>query len=118
MIRSPWNDLGPSLLLAVGVVAGQAAQAAWSDLAGTAVLALAVLAADALAARWRGSASRPSPPAWILAAAFVIAGALALLREPGHTGSLIPVFGLGAWTVFFMPGRRPRSAKEDACSLS
>ncbi|HTA64043.1 MAG TPA: hypothetical protein VK753_00940 [Xanthomonadaceae bacterium] len=124
MTRKFWNDLAPSLLLAGGIVAGQAAQAAWSDLAGTSVLAFSVLAADGLAAKLRGMSPRPSLPAWILVCAFTLAGGLALLREPGHTGSLIPLLGLGAWTTFFMPGgdrRKPRAlpdriSKEPPCS--
>ncbi len=118
MTRNRWQDLGPTALLALGIVAGQAAQAAWNDLAGTAVLASALLAADLLAARSRGAAARPSPPACVLASAIVAAGALALLREPGHTGSLIPLFGLGAWTSLFMPGGRLRRARQDACPRS
>lgn len=113
-----WQDLAPSALLALGIVAGQAAQAAWNDLAGTAVLALALLGADALAGRLGRAATRPSPPARVLAAAFVVAGALALLREPGHTASLIPLFGLGAWTSLFMPGGRLQESREASCSLS
>ena len=113
-----WQDLGPSALLALGIVAGQAAQAAWNDLAGTAVLALALLAADALAAHARRVVVRPSLPARVLAVAFVVAGALALLREPGHTGSLIPLLGLGAWTSLFMPGGRLQGRKDSLCPPS
>ncbi len=97
-----WRDLGPSLLLAGGIVAGQSAQAAWFDLAGTSLLATCLLLADAWSARLRGMPARPSLSAWILGCAFTLAGLLAMLREPGHTGSLIPVLGLGAWTVLFM----------------
>jgi len=104
------RDLGPSLLLAGGIVAGQSAQAAWSDLAGTSLLAASLLLADALAARMRGMSPRPSPPAWILASTCVLVGLLALLRQPGHTASLIPVLGLGAWTVLFMRGGTQRIA--------
>jgi hypothetical protein len=112
--RRIWRDLGPSLLLAGGILAGQSAQAAWSDLAGTAALALCMLLADALAARVRGMPTRPSLPAWILASTCVAVGLLALLREPGHTGSLIPVLGLGAWTVLFLRDGRPRAT----CSIA
>ena len=116
MARQFWNDFGPSLLLAGGIVAGQAAQEAWCDLAGTSVLAVGVLAADALAARLRGQPATPSLPAWILAGTFALLGCLALLRAPGHTGSLIPLLGLGAWTVFFMPNRNRRMPGKSACS--
>lgn len=116
MARKFWNDLAPSLLLACGIVAGQAAQSAWFDLAGTSVLAFSVLAADALAARLHGKSAHPSFPAWILACAFTLAGCLALLRAPGHTGSLIPLLGLGAWTAFFMPNNNRRAPEESACS--
>ena len=105
-----WRDLGPSLLLAGGIVAGQSAQAAWFDLAGTSVLALSLLCADALAARVRGIPLRPSLPAWVLGITFLMAGCLALLREPGHTDSLIPILGLGAWTVLFMRGDSRRKS--------
>lgn len=108
MKRQKWRDLGPSLLLAGGIVAGQSARTAWSDLAGTSLLALCLLFADALAARLRNMPPRPSLPAWILASTCVLVGLLALLREPGHTASLIPVLGLGAWTVLFMRDGKPR----------
>ncbi len=114
MTRPIWRGIGPSLVLAAGIVAGQSAQAAWSDLAGTALLASCLLLADAWAARLRGMPARPSLPAWILASAFVLAGLLALLREPGHTGSLIPVLGLGAWTVLFLRDGKPRTT----CTLA
>ncbi|MEO7477752.1 MAG: hypothetical protein ABIT64_00780 [Lysobacteraceae bacterium] len=104
------RDLAPSLLLACGIVAAQSAQSTWSALAGTLLLALALLAADALATRLHGTAARPSIAAMILAVACVFAGSIALLREPGHAASLIPVFGLGAWVVLFMPGGSRRSA--------
>jgi hypothetical protein len=102
MTNSRWRDLVPTLVLALSIVAGQSAQKTWSDLAGTCILAFGVLAADALAMRSRESATRPSPAAWVLASSFVFAGCLALLRAPGHTGSLIPLLGLGAWVAFFM----------------
>lgn len=103
-----WHDLGPNLLLAGGIVAGQSAQAAWFDLAGSSLLAACLLLADALMARVRGMPPKPSLAACILASAFVLAGLLALLREPGHTGSLIPVLGLGAWTILFLrDGKSP-----------
>jgi hypothetical protein len=109
MTASRWRDLGPSLALALGILAGQSAQSAWSDLAGACVLAIGVLVADALARRSRDASPRPSLAAWVLAGSFVLAGCLALLREPGHTGSLIPLLGLGAWTAFFMGDGRRRS---------
>jgi hypothetical protein len=110
MKRRIWRDLGPSLLLAGGIVAGQSAQAAWFDLAGTSLLAMSMLLADALAARVRGMPPRPSLPAWILAFAFALTGLLAMLREPGHTGSLVPVLGLGAWTVLFLRDGNTRTS--------
>ncbi|HEV2606374.1 MAG TPA: hypothetical protein VGT79_00185 [Xanthomonadaceae bacterium] len=103
-----WRDLGPSLLLAGGIVAGQSAQAAWSDLAGASLLALCLLLADALATQMLGMSPRPSLPAWILASTCVLVGLLTMLREPGHAGSLIPLLGLGAWTVLFMRDGKPR----------
>jgi hypothetical protein len=109
MTNSRWRDLIPSLVLALSIVAAQSAQKTWSDLAGTCVLALGVLIADALARRSYSAPPRISRAAWVLATSFVIAGCLALLRAPGHTGSLIPLLGLGAWTAFFMDtGRRDR----------
>jgi hypothetical protein len=116
MTRKFWSDLAPSLLLAGGIVAGRAAQAAWSDLTGTLVLALSLLSADALAAKLRGMSPHPSLPAGILACAFFLAGCLAFLREPGHTGSLIPLLGLGTWTALFMRSGDRRMQAGAACS--
>lgn len=104
-----WQDLVPSAVLALGIVAAQAARSAWHDVAAMAVLAFALLAADALSLRLRGGSLRPSQASWVLAAGFVLAGALAALRAPGHDGSLITVFGLGAWAVFFSGGPRRRA---------
>jgi hypothetical protein len=104
-----WRDLGPSLLLASGIVAGQSAQSSWSDLAGASLLGLCLLVADALSARMRGMPTKPSLPAWIMAYTCGLVGILAMLREPGHTGSLIPVLGLGAWAVLFMRDGKPRA---------
>jgi len=108
MKRQAWRDLGPSLLLAGGIVAGQCVQAAWTDLAGTSLLALCLLVADSFAAQIRKLPPRPSLSACLLASTCLLMGLLAMLREPGHTGSLIPVLGLGAWTVLFMRGGRAR----------
>ncbi|HEY2344822.1 MAG TPA: hypothetical protein VGH80_02940 [Xanthomonadaceae bacterium] len=105
MKRTFWHDLAPSAVLALGIVAGQAAQSALNDAAGTSVLAFSLLCADALSLRMRRMPARPSPAAEILAIAFVFAGCLALQREPGHDGSLIPLLGMGAWTVFFTQRR-------------
>ncbi len=116
MTRKFWNDLAPSLLLAGGIVAGQAAQVRWFDLAGTLVLALSVLVADTIAALLRARPAQPSLPAWIRGCAFTLAGCLALLREPGHTGSLIPLLGLGAWVALFMRNGEWLASEESACS--
>ena len=109
-----WRDLGPSLLLAGGIVGGQSVQVAWFDLAGTSLLALCLLVADALAARIRRMPPRPSLPAWILASTCVLTGLLATLRGPGHTSSVSPALGLAAWTVLFMRDGEPRMSCRSA----
>ncbi len=107
------RDFAPSLLLASGIVAAMSVQAACSDLAAMCLLAVAMLAADTLAARLYGALLRPSCAAVVLAVACCLAGCIAMLREPGHTASLIPVFGLGAWVALFMPGG---SRRDDCCT--
>ena len=110
MTRRIARDLAPSLLLACGIVAAQSAQSTWSALAGALLLAFSLLAADALAARMHGASPLPSPAAVVLSVACVFAGCIAMLREAGHADSLMPVFGLGAWVVLFMPGGSRRNA--------
>ena len=110
------RELAPSLLLACGIIAAQSAQSTWSCLAGMLLLAIAVLAADTCAARLHGTALRPTLAAMLLAMTCVFAGSIAMLREPGHAASLIPVFGLGAWVVLFMPGGSLRNTCRIAAS--
>jgi hypothetical protein len=116
MTRKYWLDLTPSLLVGIGIilatlVAVLAAKSGSLILAAPLVLALAVVGADVLARRLRGASSGLSPAALILAAAFLLAGAIVASRDPSLVSSLIPIIGVTAWVALLMrPGATVRPA--------
>jgi hypothetical protein len=120
MTQKNWFDLGPSLLLAVGVVVSTliavlAAKSGWLVLAGPLCLALSVVGADVMASRLRGEQSpRPSWPALLLGATFLVVGWIVALRDP----NLVKMFILSesgvAWAVLLM---RPKGRRY-ACSFA
>ncbi|MBI3714579.1 MAG: hypothetical protein HY255_01145 [Betaproteobacteria bacterium] len=103
MNRNPWRDLGPSLLLAVGILAATLA-GVHARLAGPVTLALAVAAADALYYRLRGRAFRPSRAGLLLAGVIAMIGAIVTLLDAGSPPTLIPTLGMAAWVT--LPLRR------------
>ena len=107
--------LGPSLLVAVGIVVSTfiavlAAESGWLVLAGPLLLALAVVGADVLDSRLRGKPSGPSAAALILGGAFVLAG-LIVVRDPTLVKTLIPIVGVAAWVVLLRPANRPNACR-------
>jgi hypothetical protein len=113
MTRKSRLDLGPSLLLAVGMVgstfiAGRAAHAGWWVLAGPLLLALSAVGADVLSSRLRGRSSGPSAAALILGSALFLAGWIVALRDPGLVKALIPDLGVAAWIVVLLPSKGER----------
>ena len=109
MTRKYWFELGPSLLVGVGIVvstlvAVMATNFGWLVLAGPLLLALAVVSADVLASRLRGETSGPSAAALILSTAFLLAGLIVAIRDPGLVQALIPIIGAGSWVTLL---RRP-----------
>jgi hypothetical protein len=104
MKRVDWIELGPSFVVASGMVvamevathvAGRVAQTMGS----VAVLAAAALAADVWNRQLCGRSARPSWAALLLIGGF--AGASAILMD-GNVGSLrtmIPLFGIVSWTT-------------------
>lgn len=116
MARKYLLALGPSLLMAVGIVvstfvAGLAAASGWLVLSGPLLLALMVVGADVLDSRLRGRRSWPSPAAAIVGGASVLAG-LIVVRDPNLVKTLIPLVGMAAWVVLLRPSDRP-----GACSI-
>lgn len=98
MTRKYWLELGPSLLVGAGIVVSTliavlAAQAGWLVMAGPLLLALAVVSADVLDSRVRGESSGPSVASLMLGGAFLLAGLIVTLRDPGLVKTLIPVIG-------------------------
>jgi hypothetical protein len=109
MARKYWLDLGPSLLVGVGIVvatfvAALAAESGWLVLAGPLLLALAVVGADVLGSRLRGKSLRPSWTALLLGGSFLWAGLIVALRDPILVKTLIPVVGVTAWPALMRPG--------------
>jgi hypothetical protein len=113
MARKYWLDLGPSLLVGVGIVvatfvAALAADSGWFVLAGPLFLALAVVGADMLSSRLRGKSSRPSWTALLLGGSFLWAGLIVAFRDPSLVKTLIPVVGVAAWPVLLLRPGSPR----------
>jgi hypothetical protein len=113
MTRKSWLTLGPSLLLAVGMVgatfiAGRTAHAGWWVLAGPLLLALSVVGADVLSSRLQGRSSGPSAAALILGGALFLAGWIVALRDPSLVKALIPDLGVAAWITVLLPARGGR----------
>lgn len=113
MTRKCWFNLGPSLLVGVGIlvstlVAVLAAESGWMVLAGPLLLALAFVGADMLDSRQRAESAHPSPGALILGGAILLAGLIVTLRDPSLVKTLIPVIGPTVWvTLLLRPdGRR------------
>ena len=123
MARNRWYDLGPSLLLGVGIVgsalvAALAAKYRWGSegwvLIGPLFLGLAVVGADALKARLSGQSFRPSHAALLVGGAFLLAGSIVTLRDPGLFKTLIPLLGAASWVALLVPPdpqRRPCGAR-------
>jgi uncharacterized membrane protein SirB2 len=115
MTRKYWPDLGPSLLVGIGIVVATfvsvlAAKSGWLVLAGPLVLALTVVGADVLGSRLRGKSSRPSWTALLVAGSFLLAGVIVALRDPILVKTLVPVIGTTAWMPLLLRPGSPRKA--------
>ena len=113
MARKYWLELGPSLLVAAGIVAAtfvaaRAAESGWLVLAGPLLLALTVVGADVLGSRLRGKPSRPSWTALFIGGSFLLAGLIVALRDPSLVKTLIPVIGVTAWPALMLRSGSPR----------
>jgi hypothetical protein len=102
MKRVNWMELGPSLVVASGIVAamgvathvaGRAAQ----TLGSMAVLAAATLAADVWNRQLRGRSTRPSWAALIPVGGFAGASAILMNGNVGSLRTMIPLFGIVSW---------------------
>lgn len=107
MTRKAWLELGPSLLVAAGVllstfVAVRTAESRAWVLTAPVLLALALVGADILTARLRGEASGPSPAALLLAGAVVFASAILALRDPALVKMFLPITGAGMWVPLLL----------------
>lgn len=117
MTRKHWVDLGPSLVVAAGIIVSSlvamlAAESGWLVLAGPLCLALAVVSADVLRSRLKGEPSGPSPAALLVGGAFLLAGGIVALRDPSLVKTLVPVLGPAAWVALLQP--RPEGGRK-AC---
>ena len=115
MARKDWLKLGPSLLVAAGIIAATliavwTAESGWLVLAGPLFLALAAVGADMWTSRLRGRAAGPSWAALLLGASFLLASWIVALRDPSLVKMLIPVVGAGGWvTLLGRPEGRCRA---------
>jgi hypothetical protein len=112
MPRKDLLDLGPSLMVAAGIIgstfiAVRAAGAGGWVLAGPLLLALAVVGADAWGCRRRGGPARPSWAAVILGGSFLLSSLI--LGDPGLVKDSLPVLGTVAWITLLRPGSRRRT---------
>ncbi len=113
MTRKYWLNLGPSLLVGIGIVGSTlvavlAAESGWFVLAGPLLLALAVVSADMMDSRLRGKSSRPSWPALLLGGSFLWAGLIVALRDPSLVKELLPIAGASAWATLLLRPGSPR----------
>ena len=115
MKRERWNELGPSLLVAFGMIASSlvavtANGSVWRALAACVVLALATVAAG-IVSRRPGESFHRTISAAVAAAAIVIAGTLVAFRDPKLVTLLLPVLGVSAWA----PLLRPSAGRTGIC---
>jgi hypothetical protein len=107
MKRMDWIGLGPSFVLAIGMVAATwvAAHAPGNGeraLGAVAVLAVGVVWADVWNRRLRGRSARPSWAAMFLLAGLAGASAILMNGDAGYLRTMIPVFGIGCWVSLLM----------------
>jgi hypothetical protein len=119
--RRYWLSLGPSLLVAVGIIVSTLIAKRFDHslplvLASQLLLALAMVSADVLGSRLRGEAAGPSPAALILGVSFVLAGFIVAFRDPSLVKTFIPLSGAGAWVVIVGRSEASRRACRDAVS--
>jgi len=110
MNRNTWQTLGPSLLIAAGILAGTlavrlAGSGAW--LAGPLVLGVAVIAADTLDRRRQGAAAGPSRRSLVLAGLILAVGTVIAELDAGSLSASITSLGMAAWIALRLrsPGR-------------
>ena len=117
MSRKYGIELGPSLLVGVGIIlstllAVLAAESRWLVLTAPMLLALTAVGADALNSRLRGESWGLSWPALLLGGAFLASGLIVTLSDPGLVKTLIPVIGAGAWIpIARRPGDRRKPCR-------
>lgn len=117
MARKIWRDLGPSLLVAVGILAStfvavRMADSGWWVLSAPLLLALTVVAADVMSSRLRGKSSGPSVVSLLLGGTFLLSGAIVALRDPSLVKLLIPTVGVIAWTpLVLLQGNRRKACR-------
>ncbi len=117
MTRKYWLELGPGLLVGVGIIlstllAVLAAASGWLVLTAPLLLALTVVAADVLNSRLQGKSSGPSWTALFVGGAFFLAGLIVSLRDPSLVKTLMPIIGAGAWVpIRPLPEGRARTCK-------
>lgn len=107
MARKSWLDVGPSLILAAGILLGTfiavlVRESRGLALTGLLLQALSVVGADVLFSRLRGESSRPGWTALVLAGALFVSGGIVALRDPRLVIMLLPTQGTMAWLAIFM----------------
>jgi hypothetical protein len=110
MTRKALLDLGPSLVVALGIILASLAavlttESGWWVMTGPLLLSLSVVGADLLHARLAGESSAPSPAALLLGGSFLLASAIVAISDPFLVALLIPVIGSTGWVTLFL--RRP-----------
>ena len=111
--RTP--GIGPSLLLAAGVIASTIAaillsHASWLVLVAPTCMAVVLIWASVLIARPQDAHRKALWPALILGASLLLASVIVVVKDPALLAPLMPVLGGGAaGTVATLPMRRPSS---------
>ncbi len=114
MMRKYWLELGPGLLVGVGIiastcVASRAETSGWLVLAGPLLLAAVFVAAAMLDARATGRPPEMFAAALMVGISFVLAGVILVVRGGSHVTEFVPIMGAAGW-VTLLPRRGNRRA--------
>ena len=114
MARTHGLELGPSLLVGVGIIASTCAASlaeasGWLVLAGPLLLAFVLVGAVLLGSRAAGRLPDMFAAAVLVGVSFVLASLILIVRGGSHVTEFIPIMGAAGW-VTLLPRRGNRRA--------
>jgi hypothetical protein len=114
MVRKLALELGPSLLVGVGIIASTwvaslAEGSGWLVLVGPLLLAITLVGAAMLGSRAAGRSRDVFAAALLVGVSFVLAGLILAVHDGRHVTEFIPIMGAAGW-VTLLPRRGNRRA--------